>query len=86
MERDAASVTKISECGEQEGITASFENASDRNETFHELTLNDEIRGHIPDEARELPFIRRHFHRQPHTHHSTKNWKDHSVIRTGLSF
>ena len=36
--------------GESTEIAASFENASERNNTFHELNTNDEIRKNIPDE------------------------------------
>ena len=63
--RDAASVTEILELGERIGITASFENVSERNITFHELSRND------LDEASELSVPRTNFDRQSHTHHNT---------------
>ena len=67
--RDAASVTTNSERGELMGITSSFENLSERNDTFHESNANDETRGNIPDEATELSVPRTHFDRQLYTHH-----------------
>ena len=51
--RDAASVTANSELGERVGIIASFENVSERNNTFHELNTNDETRVNIADEVSE---------------------------------
>ena len=42
--RDAAINTASSECGEQIEKTASFENASERDNTLHEVNTNDEIR------------------------------------------
>ena len=39
--RDATSVTADSERGERIGITASFENISERNNTLHLLNTND---------------------------------------------
>ena len=46
--RDADSVTANSERGERMGITASFENVSEKNKTFHEINVNDETRGEYP--------------------------------------
>ena len=68
--RDAASVTANSECGERIGITASFENVSERNNTFHELNANDGTRGNIPVEVSELSVPRTHFNWKPFTNHS----------------
>ena len=68
--RDAARVTANSKGGERIGITASFENVSERNNTFHELNANDGTRGNIPFEVNELSVPRTHFDRQPHAHHS----------------
>ena len=67
--RDAASVTPNSEGGEHTRITASFENVSDRDNTFHELPSIDETRGNISDEVRQLSVPRTHFDRQSNTHH-----------------
>ena len=49
---DATSVTAISQHGERVGITASFENLSQKKKTIHLLNTNDEIRRDIPDEVR----------------------------------
>ena len=67
--RDATSVTASSERGERVGITASFENVSERNSTLHVLNTIDETRNNIPDEVSELSVRGTHFDRQPHTHH-----------------
>ena len=47
--RDATSVTANPDRGEQSGITAPFENVSERNNTLHVLSTNDEPRNKIPD-------------------------------------
>ena len=70
--RDAANVTANSEREERMGITLSFENVSERNDTFHELNANDETRGNIPDEVCELSVSMTHFGRQSHTHHTNQ--------------
>ena len=68
--RDAISVTSNSERGEHIGITASFENVSERINTLHVLNMNDETRNKILDEVSELSVPDTHFDRQPHTHHT----------------
>ena len=68
--RDAASVYADSERGEHIGIIASFENVSKRNNTFHELKLNDETQKNIPDEVDELSVPRTYFDRKLLTHRS----------------
>ena len=65
--RDAASVMASSELGENIGVTASFENVSERNSTLHMLNTYDETRNKLPDEASELSVPDTHFDRQPHT-------------------
>ena len=67
--QDAGIVTTSSERGQQSEITASFENASDRNSKFHELSMNDETRGYIPDKVSEFLVPGSHFDRKSHTHH-----------------
>ena len=56
-------------------ITASFENVSERNNTFHALNVNDETRKNITDEVSELSVLGTHFDRQSHTHHSNHGKK-----------
>ena len=68
--RDATSVTANSECGERVGINASFENASENNNTLRVPNVNDETRLNIPDEVSELSVPETRFDRQPQTHHS----------------
>ena len=67
--RDAASITANSERGERIGITASFENVSERSNTFHELNANDETRG-----TSQTKYVncrsQEHFLTGNHTHHS----------------
>ena len=67
--RYAASVTANSECGQQVGSIAFFENLSDENNTCHELNESDATRGYIPDQVSEFPVARLFFDPQPHTHH-----------------
>ena len=71
--RDATSVTANSERGEHIGITAPFENVSERNNTLHVVSTNDETRNNIPGEVSELSVQGTHFDRQPHTHHTRKS-------------
>ena len=51
------------------GITAPFENLSERNNTVHVLNTNDETLNKVPDEVSELSVPDTYFDRQPHTHH-----------------
>ena len=64
--RDVTSGTANSECGEQVGIDAFFENASENNNTCNG---NDETRINIPNEASGLSVPETYFDWQPHTHH-----------------
>ena len=68
--RDVTSVSANSECMEQVGIIASFENASGNNNTLGVSNVNHATRHNIPDEVSELSVPETHFDRQPHTHHS----------------
>ena len=72
-ELDAASVTGNSEQGEHMGTTASFETEtfSDRNNTLHDLNVNDETRGNTSDEVGDVSIPRTPFDRQSHAHHTT---------------
>ena len=71
--RDVTSVTANSERGELVGINASFENASENNNTLRVPNVNDETRQNIPDEVSELSVPETRFDRQPHTHHNSAN-------------
>ena len=68
--RDVTSVIANSERGERIGINASFENASENNNTLHVPSVSDENRLNIPDEVGELSVPETRFDRQPHTPHS----------------
>ena len=70
--RDATSVSANSERRECVGINASFENASENNDTLDVSNVNDETRHNIPDEVSELSVPETHFDRQAHTHHRTE--------------
>ena len=63
------SVSANSERREHVGINASFENASENNNTLGVSNVNAETRHNIPDEVSELSVPKTHFDRQPHTHH-----------------
>ena len=68
--RDATSVSANSERRERVRINASFENASENNDTLDVSNVNDETRHNIPDEVSELSVPETHFDRQAQTHHS----------------
>ena len=74
--RDVTSVTANSERGELVGINASFENASENNNTLRVPNVNDETRQNIPDEVSELSVPETRFDRQPHTHHMVTGAKE----------
>ena len=67
--RGVTSVTANSERGERLGINASFENASDNNNTLSVLNKNDETRYNISEEMSGLSVTETHFDRQPRCHH-----------------
>ena len=70
--RDVTSVTANSECGERVGIDASFENASENNNTLRVPNVNDETRLNISDEVSEMSVPETRFDRQPQTHHNCR--------------
>ena len=67
--RDATSVSANSERRERVGVNASFENASNNNDTLDASNVNGETRHNNPDEVNELSIPETHFDRQAHTHH-----------------
>ena len=75
--RDATSVSADSERRGRVGINASFENASENNDTLDVSNVNDETRHNIPDEVSELSVPETHFDRQAHTHHMVTGAKEH---------
>ena len=75
--RDVTSVIANSERGERVGINASFENASENNNTLHVPSVSDETRLNIPDEVGELSVPETRFDRQPHTHHRSFQYFNH---------
>ena len=82
--RDTTSVTANSERGERVGITASFENASENNNTLRVPNVNDETRLSIPDEVSELSVPETRFDRQPQTHHMVTGAKErHNILPGG---
>ena len=66
VSKDVTSRTANSERGEQVGINAFFENASENNNIFNG---NDETRNNILSKASELSVPETYFDRQTHTHH-----------------
>ena len=74
--RDTTSVTANSERGERVGNNASFENASENNNTLRVPNVNDETRQNIPDEVSELSVPEIRFDRQPQTHHMVTGAKE----------
>ena len=83
--RDVTSVTANSERGERVGINASFENASENNNTLRVPNVNVETRLNIPDEVSELSVPETRFDRQPQTHHMVTGAKGRHDILTGGS-
>ena len=65
--RDVTSVTENSERGERVGIDASFENASENNNTLRVPNVSNETRINIAVSELSVPETR--FGRQPQTHH-----------------
>ena len=68
--RDATNIMANSERGKDIGITAPFENVSEKNITVHVFNTDDGIRNSIPDEVSELLVSGTHCDRQPQTHRS----------------
>ena len=67
--RDVTSVSANSECREHAGIGASFENASENNNTIGVTSINDEARRNSQDGVSELSVPGTQFDRQSHIHH-----------------
>ena len=69
--RDVTSVTANSERKEHVGINASFENASENNNTLGVTNINDESRHSFQDGVSESLVQGPQFGRQSHAHHMT---------------
>ena len=67
--RDVTCVSANSERREHTGNNASFENASENNNTLGVTNVIDETRHNFQDEVSQLSVPGTHFDRQPHTHH-----------------
>ena len=67
--RDVTSVSANSESREHAGIGASFENASETNNTIGVTSINDEARRNSQDGVSELSVPGTQFDRQSHIHH-----------------
>ena len=74
--RDATNVSANSERRERVGINASFENASENNNTLRVPNVSDETRLNIPDEVSELSVPETRFDRQPQTPHMVTGAKE----------
>ena len=79
------SVNANSERGENVGINASFEKASENNNILHASNVNDETRHKIPDEVSELSVPEARFDRQAHTHHKSTRTKVHPWVQGFLT-
>ena len=83
--RDVASMSPNSERREHKGIIASFENASENNNTIGVSILNDEDRRNSQDEVSELSVPGTQFDRQSHIHHVVTGVKERHTMLAGGS-
>ena len=74
--RDVTSVSANSERREHVGINASFENASENNNTLGVTGINDETRRNFQEGVRETSVPGTHFDRQPYIHHMASGVSD----------
>ena len=65
-----------SELEERVGITASFENVSERNNTLHVMNTNDGTGRNTLDKVSEFSVPRTHFDRKSHIHHANNTRRD----------
>ena len=83
--RDVTSVSANSECREHAGINASFENASENNNTIGVTNINDEARRNSQDGVSEFSVPGTQFDRQSHIHHVTTGVKERHTMPAGGS-
>ena len=83
--RDVTSVSANSEYREHAGINASFENASEDNNTIGVTNINDEARRISQDGVSGLSVPGTQFDRQSHIHHVTRGVKGRHTMPAGGS-
>ena len=83
--RDVGSMSTNSERREHTGINASFENASEKNNTIGVTNINDEARRNSQDGVSELSVPRTQFDRQSHIHHVVTGVKERHTMLAGGS-
>ena len=83
--RDVASMSANSERREHTGINASFENASENNNTIGVTNINDEARRNSQDGVSELSVPGTQFERQSHIHHVVTGVKERHTMLAGGS-
>ena len=83
--RDVASMFANSERREHPGINASFENASENNNTIGVTNINDEARRNSQDGVSELSVPGTQFDRQSHIHHVVPGVKERHTKLAGGS-
>ena len=83
--RDVASMSANSERREHTGINASFENASENNNTIGVTNINDEARSNSQDGVSELSVPGTQFDRQSHIHHVVTGVKERHTMLAGGS-
>ena len=83
--RDVASMSANSERREHTGINASFENASENNNTIGVTNINDEARRNSQDGVSELSVPGTQFDRKSHIHHVVTRVKERHTMLAGDS-
>ena len=83
--RDVAGMSANSERREHTGINASFENASENNNTIGVTNINDEARRNSQDGVSELSVPGTQFDRQSHIHHVVTGVKERHTMLAGGS-
>ena len=83
--RDVASMSASSERREHTGINASFENASENNNTIGVTNINDEARRNSQDGVSELSVSGTQFDQQSHIHHVVTGVKERHTMLAGGS-
>ena len=83
--RDVASMSANSERREHTGVNASFENASENNNTIGVTNLNDDARRNSQDGVSELLVPGTQIDRQSHIHHVVTGVKERHTMLSGGS-